>query len=212
MAPAPLPVLYLDEHLLIVSKPAGLLAVPGRGEDKQDCLSARMQAWLPDARVVHRLDMATSGLLLMARSAPVQRLLSQAFESQRVHKRYEALVHGQMQTAGEPWQLIDLPLGPDWPRRPRQQVDHQRGKPSLTRWRLKSHEGASSRVVLEPLTGRTHQLRVHLQALGHPIVGDALYAADAGSSSARLMLHACELSLEHPVTGEALHIEDPTPF
>lgn len=204
--------MHLDEHLLAVSKPAGLLAVPGRGEDKQDCLSARIQAWLPDARVVHRLDMATSGLLLMARSASVQRALGHAFEAQRIHKRYEALVHGHMQAHDAQWQSIELPIGPDWPRRPRQQVDLLRGKPSLTRWRLLAREGSASRIALEPLTGRTHQLRVHLEALGHPILGDALYAPHAGACAPRLMLHACQLALDHPVTGQPLQLHDPTPF
>jgi tRNA pseudouridine32 synthase/23S rRNA pseudouridine746 synthase len=208
-----LPLLHLDEHLLAVSKPAGLLAVPGRGEDKQDCLSARLQAQLPGALVVHRLDMATSGLMLMARQHAVQRSLGHAFAQGQVRKHYEAVVHGHLQApGGEGWAEIDLPVGPDWPQRPRQQVDHVRGKPSRTRWRLLAHEGGYSRLLLEPLTGRTHQLRVHLQALGHAIVGDALYAPDGGASSSRLLLHARELQLAHPVTGEALQLRDPTPF
>ncbi len=203
--------LYLDEHLLVASKPAGLLAVPGRGEDKQDCLSTRLQAQVPGARVVHRLDMATSGLMLMARSAEVQRALGQAFEAQQVHKRYEAVVHGHLPNTGQAWQDIDLPVGADWPNRPRQKVDVERGKPSRTRWRLLGHEGAYSRVLLEPLTGRTHQLRVHLQALGHPIVGDALYAPPAGPGE-RLRLHARELAFTHPVTGAPLALAEPAPF
>lgn len=206
-----LPLLYLDEHLLLVSKPAGLLAVPGRGEDKLDCLSARLQAQLPGALTVHRLDMATSGLMLMARSLAVQRALGHAFEQRQVHKRYEAVVHGRMAAGGD-WNEIDLPVGADWPRRPRQQVDPVHGKPSRTRWRLLGHEGAHSRVQLEPLTGRTHQLRVHLQALGHAIVGDALYAPDGGASSSRLLLHACELTLAHPVSAQTLCVHDPAPF
>ena len=206
-----LPLLYLDEHLLLVSKPAGLLAVPGRGDDKQDCLSARLQAQVPGALIVHRLDMATSGLMLMARSLTVQRALGHAFEQRLVHKRYEAVVHGHLAPDSE-WNEIDLPVGADWPRRPRQQVDPVHGKPSRTRWRLLGHEGAHSRVLLEPLTGRTHQLRVHLQALGHAIVGDALYAPDDGASSPRLLLHASELRLAHPVTAQALFIHDPAPF
>ncbi len=209
--PPALPLVYLDEHLLLVSKPAGLLAVPGRGEDKQDCLSTRLQAQVPGALVVHRLDMATSGLMLMARSAAVQRALSLAFEQGRIHKLYEAVVHGHLSADSESHE-IDLPVGADWPRRPRQQVDHTHGKPSRTRWRWLAHEGPHSRVQLEPLTGRTHQLRVHMQAMGHAIVGDALYAADGGDSAPRLLLHARELSLAHPVSAQALCFSDPTPF
>ena len=209
--PPALPLVYLDEHMLLVSKPAGLLAVPGRGEDKQDCLSARLQAQVPGALVVHRLDMATSGLMLMARSAAVQRTLSLAFEQRRIHKLYEAVVHGHL-SADPECHEIDLPLGADWPHRPRQQGDHTHGKPSRTRWRWLAHEGPHSRVQLEPLTGRTHQLRVHMQAIGHAIVGDALYAADGGATESRLLLHARELRLAHPVSAQALCFSDPPPF
>lgn len=213
MAAPALPLLHLDEHMLAVSKPAGLLAVPGRGEDKQDCLSARLQAQWPGALVVHRLDMATSGLMLMARHAGAQRSLGHAFAQGMVRKHYEAVVHGRIAApSGEGWAEIDLPVGADWPHRPRQQVDHTHGKPSRTRWRLLAYEGNHSRLLLEPLTGRTHQLRVHLQALGHAIVGDALYAPDGGAASPRLLLHARELELVHPVTGKALRLNDPTPF
>jgi len=168
----------------VVDKPAGLLAVPGRGEDKQDCLSARVQKIYPDALVVHRLDMATSGLMLMARNPSAHRLLSLAFAERRVHKRYVAVVHGLMSaTAGtaqdaEGWRLIDLPIAVDWPNRPLRVINHATGKPSRTRWRIESQDAQdqTTRLQLEPLTGRSHQLRVHLLALGHPIVGDALYS------------------------------------
>jgi len=206
-----LPLLHLDAHLLVLSKPAGLLAVPGRGPDKQDCLSARVQAAYPEALVVHRLDMATSGLMLMARSLQVQRALAAAFEARQVRKRYQALVHGQLPLSND-WQEIRLPLAADWPRRPLQRVDAEHGKPSLTRWQALGHEGPNTRVLLEPVTGRTHQLRVHFCAIGHAIVGDALYASDGGRSSPRLLLHACELALQHPVTGQALHLHDSPPF
>lgn len=210
---ADLPLLHLDEHLLVLSKPAGMLCVPGRGADKQDCLSTRVQAQIADARVVHRLDMATSGLLLMARSLTVQRVLGQAFERRQVRKLYQAVVHGHVRAdPRDGWHEIDLPLAADWPRRPRQQVCQVHGKPSLTRWQLLSHEGEISRLLLQPCTGRTHQLRVHLQAMGHPIVGDALYAPDEGASSPRLMLHASTLELLHPVSAEPLRFEDPAPF
>ena len=167
----------------MVDKPAGLLAVPGRGEDKQDCLSTRVQQIYPDALVVHRLDMATSGLMLMARNPAAQRKLSLAFAERRVHKRYVAVVHGRLtspvvsESDAEGWGLIDLPIAVDWPNRPLRVINHATGKPSQTRWRVDSQDpqAETTRLLLEPLTGRSHQLRVHLLALGHPIVGDALY-------------------------------------
>jgi len=212
-----IPCLHADAALLVLDKPAGLLAVPGRGADKQDCASARAQAQWPDALIVHRLDMATSGLLLMARGAAMQRTLSMAFESRTVHKRYVALVPGHMPPPATDWGEIALPLQSDWPNRPRQRVDVH-GKPSQTRWRVLAHETDAqgrpqTRLELEPVTGRTHQLRVHLQAIGHPILGDALYAdADTRARCPRLQLHASELALTHPVTGEALHWHSPPPF
>lgn len=201
----------------MLDKPAGLLAVPGRGTDKQDCASTRAQAQWPDALIVHRLDMATSGLLLMARGAAMQRRLSMAFASRSVRKHYVALVAGHVPPSAAGWGEIDLPLMNDWPKRPRQMVD-PRGKPSLTRWLVLAHESDDrgrplTRLALEPVTGRTHQLRVHLQAIGHPILGDALYAdADARAHSPRLLLHACELALTHPLTDEALQWHSPPPF
>lgn len=211
-APATIDALYEDEHLLVFDKPAGLLSVPGRGEDKQDCLSARAQRRWLDALVVHRLDMATSGLILMARGLAVQRLLSEAFASRQVWKRYEAIVDGALESRH--WQTIDLPLMADWPNRPLQKVDAA-GKPSFTRWRtlqwLPQHAG--SHVLLEPQTGRSHQLRVHMAALGHPILGDGLYGdARVAAAAPRLLLHATVLQLRHPVTGEALRIESTAPF
>lgn len=209
--------LHADGALLVLDKPAGLLAVPGRGPDKQDCASTRAQAQWPDALIVHRLDMATSGLLLMARGTDIQRTLSMAFESRAVHKRYVALVAGHLTAPADGWGEIDLPLKSDWPNRPRQKVDAH-GKGSLTRWRVLAHEEdaqgqARTRLELEPVTGRTHQLRVHLQAIGHPILGDALYADEADCArSARLLLHASDLALTHPVSGAALHWHSPAPF
>lgn len=212
-----IPCLHVDDALLVLDKPAGLLSVPGRGADKQDCASARAQAQWPDALIVHRLDMATSGLLLLARGAALQRTLSMAFEARAVHKRYVALVAGRLAPPAEGWGEISLPLMSDWPNRPRQKVD-VRGKPSLTRWRVLAHETDAqgrpqTRLELEPVTGRTHQLRVHLQALGHPILGDALYADAATQARCpRLLLHASELALTHPHTGAALHWHSPPPF
>ena len=202
--------IYLDEDLLVLDKPAGLLSVPGRGPDKQDCLSARVQARWPGALTVHRLDMATSGLLLMARNPHSQRQLSLAFETRQIHKHYVAVVHGQLQ--GGTQGLIDLPLAVDWPSRPLQKVDSLRGKPSQTRWQILEQAQDKTRLLLQPLSGRTHQLRVHLQAIGHPIVGDALYGADAGPQAPRLLLHASALMFTHPLSGQSLHIESPPPF
>lgn len=183
-------VLHADDRLVVIDKPAGLLSVPGRTEP--DCASARVQALYPDALIVHRLDQATSGLLLFARGAAAQRELSADFAERRVGKRYVAIVAGHLQGEG----LIDLPLGADWPNRPRQQVDPEHGKPSQTRWRVLAHEGGHTRVALEPLTGRSHQLRVHLAHVGHAILGDALYAApDVAAASPRLLLHASELQV-----------------
>lgn len=200
--------IHADPHLLVLDKPAGLLCVPGRGEDKQDCLAARVQAVHPDALVVHRLDMATSGLWLMARGADMQRQLSRAFADRQVGKRYVAVVAGRLDMpagAAGGWAVIDLPLAADWPNRPRRVVDPANGKPSVTRWRVLGHEGGTTRLELEPVTGRSHQLRVHLLALGHPILGDALYAPPGiAAASPRLLLHASRLSLTHPATGEAM--------
>jgi tRNA pseudouridine32 synthase/23S rRNA pseudouridine746 synthase len=213
---ADISLVYADASLLVLDKPAGLLSVPGRGEDKQDCLSARVQARFPDALVVHRLDMATSGLMLMARSVAVQRALGAQFERREIHKRYIAVVQGLPTPAQSPdgWGLIDLPIMVDWPRRPLRTIAAA-GKPSQTRWRVLAHDasGQKTQLELEPLTGRSHQLRVHLQALGHPILGDRLYAPDAVYAMAdRLLLHACTLAFAHPVTGEALQFESAVPF
>jgi len=209
--------IYQDAHLLVLNKPAGLLCVPGRGEDKQDCLSARAMRRWPDALIVHRLDMATSGLVLMARGAAMQRALSDAFAERRVHKRYQAIVDGVLPVKDE-WSVIDAPLMADWPRRPLQKVDAA-GKPSITRWRsLQSwspgeESAAATHVLLEPLTGRSHQLRVHLLSIGHPILGDALYGGEEIQARApRLLLHANELGFVHPATQQTLRFESPPDF
>ena len=194
-AAPPFTLVFADPWLLVADKPAGLLCVPGRGADKADCLASRVAAQWPDARVVHRLDMATSGLVVFARGAAMQRALSIAFAERRVHKRYVAVVAGA--PAGEQGQ-IDLPLAADWPRRPRQRVDHQAGKPSLTHWQVLQRDAiaGTTRLGLCPVTGRTHQLRLHLAAIGHPILGDALYAdPDRAAAAPRLLLHACDLAI-----------------
>ena len=213
---------YEDEHLLVLNKPSGLLCVPGRGPDKQDCLSLRALQHFGDALVVHRLDQATSGLVIMARNLPVQRQLSQAFAERQVQKRYVAVVAGELQpdpvTADdENWQLIDLPIAADWERRPLRIINHETGKSSQTLWKVLqpvNHCGLpATRVLLSPLTGRTHQLRLHMAATGHAILGDALYASgEALAASPRLLLHAAALELTHPVTGTLLQIESAPDF
>ena len=210
--PEPPAIAHLDATCLAAVKPAGLLAVPGLGEHGQVCLSAQVQALYADALVVHRLDMATSGLMLFARGAASQRRLSDAFARREVHKRYVAVVQGRVDP---PLGEIALPLIADWPNRPRQQVDLAQGKPSLTRYRVIGFDPArdTTRLELEPVTGRAHQLRVHLLAIGHPILGDALYAPAAVIAHAdRLLLHAASLRFAHPVTGVAMDFESTVPF
>ena len=204
--------LHVDDTFIVVVKSAGLLSVPGRGEHMQDCVAARVQAQFPDALVVHRLDMATSGLMLFARGLAAQRSLSRAFEQREVHKRYIAVVHGQMAL---PEGEIDLPLMADWPNRPLQKVDAAHGKPSLTHYRVLGFDAAArtTRVALEPVTGRAHQLRVHLLAIGHPVLGDALYAPPAVRAlSSRLLLHAESLTFMHPTSGARLQLSCEVPF
>ena len=204
--------IFADAAMLVLRKPAGLLAVPGRGADKQDCLSLRVQRDYADALVVHRLDMATSGLMVMARGAEVQRALNRAFAEREVDKRYVAVVAG-VPEGGPAWNEIDLPIAVDWPRRPLRIIDPVNGKPSMTRWRVLETAVDATRLELEPVTGRSHQLRVHLQAMGHPILGDALYApAPIEARAPRLLLHASALTLSHPVSGERLAFHDPAPF
>ncbi len=228
-----LTVVYADDDLLVLNKPSGLLSVPGRGNDKQDCLSARAQAQFPDALIVHRLDMATSGLMVMARSLAVQRALSNAFANREVTKHYVAVVDGLLATTCDDWNLIDLPISLDWPNRPLRMIDPVNGKASVTRWRPRPESGARAgegaiavedsadfdrntpftRLLLAPITGRSHQLRVHLAALGHAILGDALYASPATQQRAsRLLLHASKLGFSHPGTGQPMDFQLPVPF
>lgn len=209
-SPPVLRYLHIDDHVLAVDKPAGLLSVPGKGPAGEDCLIGRVRHDYSNALIVHRLDMATSGVMVVARGPVSHRALSMAFADRRVAKSYVAVVAGNVRDeAGE----IDLPLITDWPNRPRQMIDHLIGKPSLTRYRVLARGEGTTRVRLEPVTGRSHQLRVHMLALGHPILGDALYAPDEVlSSSPRLLLHAERLVVPHPVTDEPLAFEALTPF
>ncbi|WMP16805.1 RluA family pseudouridine synthase [Thiothrix lacustris] len=207
-----LTILYQDDSLIVVDKPSGLLSVPGRGADKQDCMISRVQAEFPGALTVHRLDMGTSGIMVIARGKAMERALSILFQTRQVHKRYVAVVAGQVAEAcGE----INLPLITDWPNRPRQIVSFELGKPSSTRYQVLEQDAVANttRVELEPITGRTHQLRVHLQALGHPILGDELYAsAEILAQAPRLLLHAACIHFPHPPSGTILTIRSPIPF
>lgn len=204
-------VVHVDDQLLVVDKPSGLLSVPGRGADKQDCVISRLQRRWPEAMIAHRLDMSTSGLLVVARGEAVQREMYRLFRERAVDKRYVAAVAGLIaDDSGE----INLPLICDWPNRPRQMVSHELGKPSLTRFRVIARDPARDATVveLEPVTGRSHQLRVHLAALGHPILGDDLYAGAAAGRAARLLLHAAEIAFPHPLDGKAIDFRCPAPF
>ncbi len=235
-----LDLIYCDGSLLVANKPAGLLSVPGRGLDKMDCLASRVQHEFPDALAAHRLDMSTSGLLVFARGEEMHRRLSHLFRERGVKKCYIAMVAGRVRAnAGE----VDLPLGSDWPNRPRQKVDFAIGKPSLTRYRIAGfgesvhasipqHERSNSsepttvrpevskgkwladttRLELEPVTGRTHQLRVHMAAIGHPILGDALYGGADLNGAERLLLHARSLSFAHPFSEMPLTLTCEPPF
>ncbi|MEY3792839.1 MAG: Ribosomal large subunit pseudouridine synthase [Pseudomonadota bacterium] len=201
---------YFDEHMLVLNKPSGLLSVPGRGPDKQDCLSKRVQAIYPDALVVHRLDQDTSGLLIMARGIEAQRRISKAFETRQIHKRYMAVVFGKPEPTekdADGWAWIEGAILLDWPNRPLH-IIHPDGKPSQSRWRMLESSDSASLIELEPVTGRTHQLRVHMQSIGHPMLGDSLYAPhEVRALTPRLMLHAKSIRLAHPFTTEPLSFD-----
>ena len=204
--------IYADQALLIANKPDNLLSVPGKGEEKQDCLIRRVQTRYPDALIVHRLDFNTSGLLVLARGKDMHRRLSILFQDRQVEKSYVAVVDGKpAEDSGQ----IDLPLIVDWPNRPLHKVDFATGKPSQTLYKVLSYDAEKncSRVELTPLTGRTHQLRIHMQAIGHTILGDPLYADAATKAKAnRLLLHAEYLAFTHPASGEPLNFTCPADF
>lgn len=202
-AALPLDVVHADDAIVVLNKPSGLLTVPGRGPEKQDCLSKRVQARYPDVLIVHRLDRDTSGLVVFARGLPAQRVLNLAFEQRRVDKRYCAVVTGLLDM-DDRWHEINLPMLVDWPNRPKRTINHTEGQSALTRWRCTAVNAVenTSRVELEPVTGRTHQLRVHMLAIGHPMLGDTLYAPpEVQAQSNRLLLHSGLLSFPHPVSG-----------
>jgi tRNA pseudouridine32 synthase/23S rRNA pseudouridine746 synthase len=205
----PLEILHTDAQILAVNKPAGLLSVPGRGEHLSDCLLARVQAAFPEALLVHRLDRDTSGVIVFALSPHAQRHLSMQFEKRTTKKAYVARIAGRLEPRAG---TVDLPLIVDWPNRPKQMVCHETGKPAVTDWKVVKYGDGETRVRLTPRTGRSHQLRVHMLALGHAILGDPLYASGAGLDHPRLMLHSEELRIKHPDSGQSLKFRAKTPF
>lgn len=203
-------ILHADHEILVVDKPAGLLSVPGRGEDRSDCLIARLRGLYPEVLLVHRLDLDTSGVMIFALTPHAQRHLGRQFEERQTKKVYLARLWGHLSPDRG---RVDLPLIVDWPNRPRQHVNHETGRPAQTDWRVIRHEPeGTTRVRLMPVTGRSHQLRVHMLALGHPILGDPLYATGAAQAYPRLMLHAESLRLRHPDSGKHMTFSAPCPF
>ena len=206
----PIEVLYQDANLVVVNKPAGLLSVPGRADDHKECVQSRLSVAIRDVLVVHRLDMDTSGVMVFAFDKDTHRHLSKQFESKTVSKTYICLVGGQVsEDQGE----VDLPLRCDWPNRPLQMVDFDLGKPSKTLWQVLARKADQTRLELTPITGRSHQLRVHCKEMGHPILGDRFYASkDLVAKSPRLCLHAHVLEFDHPETNERLSLKAPCEF
>ena len=204
-------ILYQDEHIMVVNKPSGLLSVPGRLEEHKDSVMTRIQRDFPQAESVHRLDMATSGVIVVALNKAAERELKRQFREREPSKYYVARVWGH--PAAEEG-LIDLPLICDWPNRPKQMVCFENGKAAQTEYQVLEYEATNSaRVKLKPITGRSHQLRVHLLALGHPILGDRFYAHDeALAMASRLQLHAESLTITHPAFGNSMTFRQPAGF
>jgi tRNA pseudouridine32 synthase/23S rRNA pseudouridine746 synthase len=205
----PLKILHDDHQVLLVDKPSGLLSVPGKGPHLADCLLARVQAAFPMALLVHRLDRDTSGVMIFALTPHAQRHLGLQFEKRQTKKTYVARVWGEI---AEKTGTVDLPLIVDWPNRPKQMVDHETGKQAVTDWRVMRTKDNETRVKLMPRTGRSHQLRVHMQALGHPILGDPFYATGEAREYPRLMLHSETLQFRHPDGGQGMRITAKCPF
>jgi tRNA pseudouridine32 synthase/23S rRNA pseudouridine746 synthase len=205
----PLSILHHDSAILIVDKPAGLLSVPGKDPGKEDCLIGRLRRVFPEVLLVHRLDCDTSGVMVFALNKAAQGNLGQQFEKRQTKKVYIARLWGHL----EPKEgTVDLPLCVDWPNRPRQHVNHEQGKPAITDWRVQRHDGKTTRVRLMPQTGRSHQLRVHMLELGHPILGDPIYATGEAMDYPRMMLHAESLRIRHPETGKSQTFSAAVPF
>ena len=206
----PLDIIHRDEHMIVLNKPSGLLSVPGKHAEHKDCLERRVQAEFPEATTVHRLDMETSGILVMALTKEAHRFISRGFEDRKTEKRYEARVDG---IVANDEGSIDLPLICDWPNRPRQMVDHERGKSALTHYKVIEREKGVTRLALFPITGRSHQLRVHCLSMGHVILSDPLYGQeDTISAAERLQLHATMLTIIHPESREKITFNSEVPF
>tara|TARA_B110000211_G_scaffold233807_1_gene301085 strand:+ start:9939 stop:10562 length:624 start_codon:yes stop_codon:yes gene_type:complete len=206
----PVTILYKDNDIIIVDKDPDLLSVPGRGPDKLDSVFHRLTLKFEEVHIVHRLDMATSGIIVFARNKESLRHLQQQFQHRQTEKSYQAIVAGKL-TPNEG--AINLPMRCDWPNRPKQMVCYEFGKKSLTRWQVMEHCNGNTRVELIPITGRSHQLRIHCDALGHPILGDNLYGTtESQAASQHLCLHAQSLTITHPVSLERLTFESPVPF
>jgi tRNA pseudouridine32 synthase/23S rRNA pseudouridine746 synthase len=205
----PLVILHHDHEVILVDKPAGLLSVPGKGPELADCLISRLQAVFPEALLVHRLDRDTSGVMIFALTPHAQRHLGLQFEKRYTKKTYIARVWGRV---AEKTGTVDLPLNVDWPNRPRQMVDHENGRQAITDWRLVRASDTESRVRLMPRTGRSHQLRVHMLEIGHPILGDPFYATGPARAFPRLMLHSETLQFRHPDGGKGTRVTAPCPF
>jgi tRNA pseudouridine32 synthase/23S rRNA pseudouridine746 synthase len=205
-----LEIIFQDDDILVLNKPSGLFSVPGKAKEHADCLQTRAQRVFPTATVVHRLDMATSGLMVMALNKPAHRHISKQFELRETAKTYQAVVFATVQQdCGE----INLPLICDWPNRPKQMVNYERGKKALTQWRVLERSNNTTRLELKPITGRSHQLRVHMLSMQHPIIGDRLYAHDQALEMAdRLNLHTMFLGFRHPVTEKMLLFKSKVPF
>ncbi|MCO4786635.1 RluA family pseudouridine synthase [Marinomonas atlantica] len=204
-----LEILYEDQWLVVVNKPANTLSVPGRGPDKYDSILTRAEQLFGEAHAIHRLDCATSGLILIARDLECQKRMYAQFRERHVEKEYRAIIRGKL--LGQ-WGEVRKPLRCDWDRRPRQMICTQWGKDSITQWTLLSIEGSHTRVSLKPITGRSHQLRVHMQSLGHPILGDEFYDSVETSENDRLLLHAYRIEFFHPFTNAWVKFVAPCPF
>lgn len=203
-------IVFEDDHLLVVDKPSGLLTVPGKADHLWDCLEHRAKTYCPDARIIHRLDMDTSGIVILAKNANAHRHIGLQFERRHTSKAYQALAWGR---ATEKDGLIDLPLRCDWPNRPLQMVDFAQGKSTQTKYKVLQRGDHTTRFDLFPITGRSHQLRVHLLAIGHPILGDDFYAPKSVQAAhERLCLHARFLEIHHPIGGNRISFESEVPF
>ena len=205
----PLEVIHADHQILLVNKPSGLLSVPGKGAHLADCLIARVLAAYPEALLVHRLDRDTSGVMVFALAAAAQRHLGLQFEKRQTKKTYVARVWGRV---AEKTGRVDLPIIVDWPNRPLQKIDHENGRAAQTDWRVMRYQDDTTRLRLTPRTGRSHQLRIHMREIGHPILGDPFYATGAARNFPRLMLHSESLRLRHPDGGVGMTFKSKVPF